>query len=232
MSGAPVLSFREVSVAGAPPYETPLSDCTFDLAAGDLALVDMGDAYVACPLADAAEGLVDLDSGTVTFLGDDWQALSVARAAAHRASIGRVFEKRSWISNLDVDENVTLARRHHTGQRHAGVMAEASRIARDLGLGEIPQARPAFVGRHDLRLAQWVRAFLGAPRLIILEDPLRGVARDLLDNLLAAVGAAREEGAAVLWLAAGAREREVVGPHATARLVRKESTFVFSGEVA
>ena len=41
MSGAPVLSFREVSVAGAPPYETPLSDCTFDLAAGDLALVDM-----------------------------------------------------------------------------------------------------------------------------------------------------------------------------------------------
>ncbi len=221
-----ILTFDEVSTPASAPDEIPLVDVTFSLGAGDLAIVDTATRGGSCSLAEIATGLTEPTQGSVTFLGEDWQELKPPRAAALRGRIGRVFTRQSWISNLDVDENVTLAQRYHTGRSHRQVLAEAETLAQTFGLPGLPAVRPARAGRQELRLAEWVRAFLGTPRLIILEEPMRGVASGLFAHLIQTVEAARERGAAVLYLTGDSPERDLATPHATIRLTRRESTVL------
>ena len=225
-----ICSFQNVTLNAGPPYEAPLTDLTLELAAGDMVLVDLGSRHLRFPLADVATGLLEPDSGAVFFLGQDWQAMFPADAAAYRGLIGRVFDERSWISNLDVDENITLAQRHHTGKSHEEVLAEAEELARGFGLEGVPPVRPAALGRRELRLAEWVRAFLGRPLLILLQDPLRGVGEDGLYTLLRGVQAARDRGAAVIWMTGDQQGFEDITPLATVRLKLEKTVLQRIGE--
>src|ERR1035437_7497838 len=109
-----ILNFANVSLRTQPPYAHDLAEVTLELLEGEMGLVLIPPHTEDFPLADLAEGLVTPDTGTVTFQGADWEELGPDAAAAARGNIGRVFENRGWISNLDVDENITLAARHHT----------------------------------------------------------------------------------------------------------------------
>ena len=176
------------SAPGAKRATRPLiSVVTSTLNAADLMLVRVEEGLTRLPFVDVAQGLVEPESGRVMFLGEDWCAMPAGRSAERRGKIGRVFESHAWISNLDVDENVTLAQRHHTLRPEGEIAAEADALAAQFGLRELPHVRPAVVRRADLRRAEWVRAFLGEPRLIILENPTRDVPADALTGLAGAV---------------------------------------------
>jgi phospholipid/cholesterol/gamma-HCH transport system ATP-binding protein len=71
--------------------------------------------------------------------------------------------------------------------------------------------------RWDLRKAACIRAFLGQPAFIILEQPVRGVYADLMAALVNAVRSARKRGAAVLWTVTDPKIWNHPGIHATAR---------------
>ena len=94
-----------------------LSNLNSTLAAGDLVVVLLEPEQARIPLADAAEGLVAPEQGTGTFLGEDWQTMAVDRVMHQRGKIGRVFEGESWLSDLHVDQNITLAQRHQNQMR-------------------------------------------------------------------------------------------------------------------
>ena len=194
-----VLQFGNVTVPSSPHYETGLWDVSFALSPGDLLLVRIERENERLPLADVTEGLVPPAHGTVSFLGDNWQSLSADHAAAQRGRIGRLFDDEGWLSDVDVDENIVLAQRHHTQRTEDEIMDEALKLARMFGLPGLPRGRPGSMRRWDLRKAACIRAFLGQPRLIILEQPVRGVYADVLAPLLNAVQSARTHGAAVLW---------------------------------
>ena len=66
------------------------------------------------------------------------------------------------------------------------------------GVGNAPQNSEGSVPWRALKAA-CIRAFLGQPPLIILEQPVRGVYADFMAPLLHAVESARRHGAAVLW---------------------------------
>ncbi|MCX6995842.1 MAG: ATP-binding cassette domain-containing protein [Kiritimatiellaeota bacterium] len=200
MTSAAVIKFDRVSCTAQPPYEQDLAEVSLALGPGELGVVLVPPGVARLPLADLAEGLLTPESGTVSLDGEDWRELTPDAAAAARSQIGRVFETRGWISNLDVDENITLAQRHHTLRPLAELDQEAEALARGFGLTELPRVRPATLKGAVLRRAEWVRAFLGAPTLILLEYPMRDVYTNDLDGLLRAVQAARERGAAVLWI--------------------------------
>ena len=200
MTPSSILKFNRVSYAAQPPYEQDLSEVSLELAAGAVGVVLVPSGAARLPLADLAEGLLAPDAGSVALDGEDWLDLTPDDAAAARSRIGRVFETRGWISNLDVDENITLAQRHHTLRPPVELDQEAEALARGFGLTELPRVRPATLKGAVLRRAEWVRAFLGAPALILLEFPMREVYADAMDGLLQAVQAARARGAAVLWI--------------------------------
>ena len=194
-----ILKFSEVTIESSPHYETGLCDTSFEINQGDLLLVRMERENERLPLADATEGLAPPSRGSVNFLGEDWQRISADHAAAQRGKIGRLFDDEGWISDLDVDENIMLSQRHHTPRSEEDIMEEALQLARVFGLPGLPRGRPGSMRRWDLRKAACIRAFLGQPALIILEQPVRGVYADLIAPLVNAVQSARKRGAAVLW---------------------------------
>ena len=200
-----ILKLSDVTIESCTQYECGLSHVSLELKAGELWLVRIEREDERVPLADAAEGLVPPTQGSIAFLGEDWRSMSADHAAARRGTIGRLFEDEGWISDLDVDQNITLSQRHHTRRSEEEILDEAVKFARLFGLPGLPRGRPASVRRPDLRKAACIRAFLGQPKLIILERPERGVYADLIAPLVNAVQSARRRGAAILWTASDLR---------------------------
>jgi phospholipid/cholesterol/gamma-HCH transport system ATP-binding protein len=196
---APILEFDGVTLFSGAFGQAGMRGLDLQLMPGDLALVRVEPGNESLPLADAAEGLIRADDGNIAFLGERWSEMGPDRELALRARIGRVFDGHGWISNLNVLENLTLSQRHHTLRPVPESIAEAQELARSFGLGEAPAVRPALASRRDLRRAEWVRAFLGQPALILLERPTIGVAVEHAPLLIRAVEIARARGAAVLW---------------------------------
>ena len=222
----PILAFQGVTVESQPSYETTLVDADFSLPAGGLVLVRLPAGVTRVPLADAAQGLIEPAHGQVVFMGEDWRFASPDHAAVLRGRIGRVFEQQGLISNLDTDENVTLATRYHTNRSEESILEEAEKLARQFGFAELPRQRPSLLKRSELRRVEWVRAFLGEPTLIILEEPMVGVYPDALSSLVDAVKTARERGAAVLWICSDEASWRRVTAEATLRFELRESRLV------
>jgi phospholipid/cholesterol/gamma-HCH transport system ATP-binding protein len=196
---AGILAFEEARLAldpGLPPTQ-PL---TLRIATGDFVLVDAMEPSRAAAFADAASGLTPPASGRISFVARDWAGQSPDAANAMRGQIGRVVAEGAWIDHLSTMENVLLAQLHHTGRGRDLLMNDAAVLARRFGLPGMPLARPALVAEPDRRRAALVRAFLGRPRLVLIEHQPQLAEADLLEPLVNALRAARDRGAAVLWL--------------------------------
>ncbi|MBN2313585.1 MAG: hypothetical protein JXM79_06620 [Sedimentisphaerales bacterium] len=194
-----ILRFHDVTIAPDCEDESGISNLNLSLTPGALAIVLLQNEQVRIRLADAAEGLISPAQGTVTFLGEDWQTMAVNRVSAQRGKIGRVFEDERWLSDLDVDQEITLAQRHHTRRPVKEIEQEATQLCRVFSLAGLPGGRPSNVRRQDLQKAACVRAFLGSPILILLENPTVGLYADVIASLINMVHEARQRGAAVLW---------------------------------
>lgn len=202
-----ILELTGVTVESDPAYDSPIWNVSLRLGAGELALVRLERGAVRLPLADAAEGLTEHYDGTATFLERDWRSVPAGEGAALRGRIGRVFDAvgvgtagTGWVSNLDVDENIMLAQRHHTRRPSLEIEAEAAKLAQMFGLPGLPRGRPAQTRGPDLQRASCVRAFMGTPDLILLERPAQGVYPEIMPPLINAVRSARARGGAVVWL--------------------------------
>lgn len=218
MNSAPaILKFDDVTIESSACYETEIWNSSFALNPGDLLLVRMERENERLPLADAAQGLVLPTQGSVMFGGKDWRRMSADLASAQRGKIGRLFEDEGWISGLDVDQNIMLSERHHTTRSEGDILEEALKLARVFGLPGLPRGRPESMRRWDLRKAACIRAFLGQPGLIIIEQPVRGIYADLIPSLLGATQSARKRGAAVLWTTTDPKIWIHSGIHATIR---------------
>lgn len=194
------LRFEDVHLASAPGYAGAIAGLSFALRAGELAVVQTTRHRRLPPIADLAQGLLAPTSGLVGFEGEDWNAMGADRTNACRGAIGRVFAGPAWISNLDVDENVTLRERYHSGRLAGDVRAAATELAQGFGLERLPSTRPAWTPPQDLIRAQWVRALLGKPRLLLLEDAEHDAPESSVEAWRAAVAGTLRGGAAVLWI--------------------------------
>lgn len=199
-AGAPLLEFRNVSLRTISPYDAGLQAVSFNLRPGEVALVRLAYGHTITPLADLASGLLDPAEGEVVYQGVAWTHRDAAEGARLRGGIGRVFERTGWVSNLDVDENITLARRYHDRCAPEAALQEARAIATALGLPGLPVGRPATVARQDLRRAEWVRALMGEPKLLLLERPGRELPLADLARLASEIERRRALGTAAIWL--------------------------------
>ncbi|MCS6772072.1 MAG: hypothetical protein NZ740_08625 [Kiritimatiellae bacterium] len=196
-----ILEIQEVTFPKEPPYDCGLSGVSIEIREGEIALVELPVGVALTPLADAAEGLIEPAEGRVLFEEKDWRERSPDLAATARGRIGRVFERAGWLSNLDLDENITLAGRYHSRETFSALMEKAEALAAELKVGMIPQGRPARMNRETLLKAQWIRALLGSPRLLLLERPVRDLPAEEAAPFVDAVRRRCEQhGLAVLWI--------------------------------
>jgi phospholipid/cholesterol/gamma-HCH transport system ATP-binding protein len=180
--------------------DLPLIPFSLDLSAGELALIEARNPLWAAQFADLCSGLIPLARGSVRFLGRDWAALPEILAAALRGRIGRTHGFGAWIGFAGVDRNILLPQLHHSRRSADALLEEAAELARFFGLPGLPLVRPEALAAADLARAAAVRAFLGEPRLVLLENPVQGQFTDLVAPLLNALAAARDRGAAAIWL--------------------------------
>lgn len=180
--------------AGALPH-VPLDLC---LGRGDCALVETPDPARATAFADLCSGMTALRGGEVRFMGYDWTTLDGERAAALRGLIGRIHQRGAWIDTLGTHVNIMLPRLHHTRDPEPLVARAATELARQLGLPGLPLARPDRLSEGDLMRAACVRAFLGEPRLLLLETTISPDQAGLAAPLLALLSRALDRGAAAI----------------------------------
>ncbi len=199
-----ILAFDSASTAQeVPGYDLPMLNASLRLNPGELALYRFNSQTPRFPLADAAMGLIDLATGRVQFMTDDWHKLFPGTASAHRGQIGRLFGSHGWVFHLDVEENVTLSQRHHTRRSLADIEQETLALSAAFGLPTgPPQVRPGMVNAHDLQRSAAVRLLLGSPRLLIIDEPPTGLFPDVLAALLPQIQKMRSAGSAVLWITA------------------------------
>jgi len=195
----PVLDFVGARPAGE-ESEARAPKITFRLMPGELALIDQRGYTREEWFADLCCGLAPLAESVTRFLGRDWSAMPYHYAAALRGTIGRIFPAGGWIGFMDVAENILLPQLHHTRYDHRVLREKATDLARAFGLPGLPLGRPGDLSPSDLARAACVRAFLGDPALVLLENPTQGRFFDLLLPFLNALAAARSQGAAAVWL--------------------------------
>lgn len=153
-------------------------------------------------LGDSVCGLAEPTRGIIALEGRDWRSIPHQEACRLRSEkIGRVLSKTAWVSNLDLDENLTLSARHHTTLPVMELKNRATAHFRGwAGAPELPEGRPAWLPERMLQLAQWTRALAHRPVLLVLERPLKKVGDADAAALFAALDEARARGAAILWL--------------------------------
>jgi len=174
---------------------------TLDLAlrAGELVMLHTEDMLHEAAVTQAACGLLRPLTGSVTFLGRGWRDLSPDRANASRGRIGVVFREAGWLPHLSLLENIILAQLHHTRRPTAAVTREAAQWASRFGLPGLPRDLPDRVAARDRDAANFVRAFLGSPSLIVIEQPTERLPAGFRQTLINAIRDVRERGGAVLW---------------------------------
>jgi predicted ABC-type transport system involved in lysophospholipase L1 biosynthesis ATPase subunit len=201
MSESGILRLTDVVVAPGAWSAMGLSCASLQVEATDLVAVGGVHPGDDSALLAVATGLCAPDAGVVQFLGEDWTDMSLFRQCERRGLIGRVFEVDGWISNLTVYENVALSQRHHTRRAEDDIRAEALARARQVGLDLLLDKRPALLRRNELKRAQWVRAFMGQPRMVLLEQPLAELAAGESGVLFDWVDQATARGCPVVWVA-------------------------------
>jgi phospholipid/cholesterol/gamma-HCH transport system ATP-binding protein len=195
-----VLNSREVTFFSEGQDQDVHTRVHFDLQSGELALVRLSNLHQTAAFADTFSGLREPTKGKIRFLGRDWQDVSTDTANAMRGKIGRVFSSGNWLDGFTICDNVLLPQSHHTRTPKDDLLRDAANLAKHFGLPGLPSGYPTEYARADLRKAACVRAFLGKPLLLLLEDPTYGIYPEILAPLVNAVRRARNRGAAVFWM--------------------------------
>ena len=201
----------------------PLAALNLTLSAGDFALIEVPGSRRGAAFADLCTGLIPLADGNIDFLGRDWRTIPHRQADALRGRVGRLFSLPMRPDTQNVARRVLLAQLYHTRAPEAALRAQATSLAERFGLPGLPAGLARRLTEQDLLRAACVRAFLGQPRLVILELPRTAQQDDLLPALLAIGTEMRGVGVAVMWLAASGpvlRDRSI---HVTQRLRLSET---------
>jgi len=193
-----------LELVGAVPSfdETGFAPTPYDLRLmpGDCALIACRDPERGTMFADLCCGLVTLTQGAARCRGADWRELGELQADAMRGRIGRVSRRGAWLEALGMDGNILLPQLYHTTRKEAVVMQEAVALAEGFGLPGLPTAQPSRLSAGDLLRSACVRAFLGSPRLLLLENPIVGAEHEIMTPFLDEVTRVRHDGSAVVLL--------------------------------
>jgi D-xylose transport system ATP-binding protein len=205
-----------------------LTGVDLDVSAGEVVALVGDNGAGKSTLVKVISGAVPADSGAIEFAGG---AVRIQRPHDAKAlGITTVFQDLALCENLDVVANLYLG----TETRRWTVLGEVAmeRSARDLLASlevKIPDVRAPVAAlsggqRQSVAIA---RALLGAPRMVILDEPTAALGVEQTAQVLELIGRLRERGLAVLLISHNLADVRAVSDRIVVlRLGRNAGDFV------
>jgi ribose transport system ATP-binding protein len=191
-----VLSLRGVSKAFG--VVQALRDVSFDCRAGEIHALVGENGSGKSTLLGIASGFVAADAGTVEIGGRPLRRASPA--AARRLGLGIAYQAYSHVLDLSVAENLYLAVPPHLEPKH-GRMEEWAEARLDEFALDVPLTAPvAALSLAQRQLLEVVKALLGRPKVLLLDEPTTALGPEDVERLHALVLAQSKAGVAIAYV--------------------------------
>ncbi|MGM7697126.1 ABC transporter ATP-binding protein [Microbacterium sp. A84] len=187
---------------------TILKDVDLDIAPGSLVGVIGPNGAGKTTLFNAISGVIKPTSGRVLLDGEDITRLSVPRRA--RAGLGRTFQTSSLFPKLSILENVRIAAQAiHGGsysllkfpRRDDPATQQAIAVLEEVGLGHRLDTLAGDISHGDKRKLEIASLLATNSRLVLLDEPMAGVASGDVSGLVENIRVMqREKGCTVLMV--------------------------------
>lgn len=188
-----MLTVADVTVGfGGPPV---LDRVALDVARGEIVALLGPSGSGKSTLLRVIAGLITPDTGTVRIDGID-----VTGLPTHRRAVGMVFQDEQLFPHLTVRDNVAF------GLKMAGVgVVERRRRTRELlatvGLEGFGDRDVRDLSGGEAKRVAVARSLAPSPSVLLLDEPLTGLDRDLHDQLTGEVaGVVRAAGTTAVWV--------------------------------
>lgn len=190
---SPILSLRDL-VAGYEPSAPIVRGVSLDVAAGEIVTVLGPNGAGKSTLIKAVAGLVPVSSGSVAL-----EAREITAIAPHemvKRGLAFVPQTENVFATLSVEDNLKLA---------AGTLAKAERqghLDRSFAMfPDLARQRRLAAGRlsgGQRQMLAVARALIGAPRLLMLDEPSAGLSPKLTQDVFANLVTIQRSGIAIL----------------------------------
>ncbi len=156
-------------------------------------------------------GITRPDAGGIEW---DGRAVSFANAAAARElGIGMVFQHFALFESLTVAENIQLALPRAAG---GGALTQRiEEVSRRYGLPLDPRQQVATLSAGERQRVEIVRCLLGAPRLLVLDEPTSVLSPAAIQSLFETLRQLAGEGVSILFISHKLDEVRALCGHAT-----------------
>jgi thiamine transport system ATP-binding protein len=127
-------------------------------------------------------GLVPVESGRVLIDGADMTTIPT-----HRRGVGMVFQDEQLFTHLDVAANVAFGLRMRGADR-ATQVARSGRLLALVGLAGFEHRSVVDLSGGEAKRVALARSLAPSPSVLLLDEPLTGLDRELHDRLVADLG--------------------------------------------
>jgi len=161
-----------------------VSDASFEVEAGEILGIIGPNGAGKTTLFNMLNGFLPPDAGEVAFAGQSLTGLKPNRIC--RLGIGRTFQVVRAFPRLSVLNNVVVGAYASTAT-DADAFAAAHKALAQVALSERADILAASLTNRELRLMELARALAGRPRLLLMDEPLAGLAGPETENLLSII---------------------------------------------
>ncbi len=175
-----------------------LTDVSLDCRAGEIHAVVGENGSGKSTLLGVASGFVELDHGTVLIGGRRLRRDSPAEA--RRLGLGMAYQDNSQVAMLSVKENLFLS----TPRARRPVYWQMKKWAREIlaehDLDLFPDAPTAFLTQAQRQLFEVVKALMGDPKVLLLDEPTTALGPDEVEILHRTIRACADRGMGVVYV--------------------------------
>jgi len=156
-------------------FTPALRDISFEVQQGDVLLIGGPNGHCKSTLLEICAGLKKPDLGAVFWDDEDISRYSKWYMYQRRRHLGYMFQVHGLISNMTIFDNVALPLRYHGGVTDAEIRRKTRTIMDRCGVINVDKCFPERLSAGQLRCAALARALVNEPRLLLLDEPGRGV---------------------------------------------------------
>jgi len=145
-------------------------------------------------LLKTAAGLLVPDTGYVEILGTDPNRATDRELESLRARNGFVFQDDALWQNLSLVQNLALPLQYHRHDLASDSVTERiNRLVGELGATRRLELRPSNVSAGERKIISFVRAIVGDPEILFLDEPTTSVDGEHADLMIRKLRQLKEE---------------------------------------